>query len=132
MNDVQFDAKTNIGTTNNARKEKIKTGLLIASGVLLTGVTIFAAVQHKKLVGLKNTIRADEIRKEMAGWQKYLERPKLQLSVSNSLSDILCDNSWRKRCQVNLNRLQEELAKIEQSMNKSKDSALRNKLGIFA
>ena len=42
MKTVQFDA--NVGVKDNTRKEKIKTGLLIAGGVLLAGVSVFAAV----------------------------------------------------------------------------------------
>ena len=88
MDGVQLNANNAVGVSENSRKEKIKTGLLIAGGVLLAGVSIFAAVQTKKLVNLKNTVRAGELQTEIQRLKDTIVRDKAFFSRRYELPSL--------------------------------------------
>lgn len=54
MDGIQLNAR--IGAQRNSRKEGLRKGLAIAGGVLFAGVSIFAALQTKKVSNLRKSI----------------------------------------------------------------------------
>jgi len=84
MNNVQFDAN-NVGVSKNSRKENLKTGLLIAGGVAITGLSIFAAMRGKRINSLKKQVGS--LQKELNATSNLIGENKAGLKLFKSVGE---------------------------------------------
>ena len=94
---------------------------MIASGVLLAGVSIFAAVQTKKLVNLKNTVRAGEIKEEIQNLKRTMSNYAMHDNPVQvpSLSEMFANAAWEKSMTEKIGTLELELANLTKKLPKN-------------
>ena len=92
------------------RNDKFKKGLIIAGGIALAGISVFAVVKHKKKV---NAVKAEQIQSQIKELERLISKPT-QRTYMKGLSEIIADTTANEAFSVRIAKLQKELYKLNQ------------------
>ena len=92
----------------DSRKENLKRGLIIAGGVALAGISLFAAVKYKKKV---NAVKAEQIKSQIKECERMISKPtqRQYLDLLYEITEKNANESFR----IRIAELQGQLLKLE-------------------